>query len=294
MHTVAVAPVTAPRCRPTRCCVACGETATTPLYRELARCAGCGLVYFPPALAAADVQRLYGEDYFHGAEYWNYAADRPVHEANFRARLRQLQPWLPPGRRLFEVGCSYGFFLHLAQVHWQVAGCDIAEAPVCHAREVLHLDVQCGDFAGVPLGRGDVDAFCLWDTIEHLDDPGLYLARMADVLAPGGVVALTTGDIGSWLARWQGPRWRQIHPPTHLWYFSRPTLERTLARFGFEVCLVRHVGLARSLGQILYSLTSLGRPTPSRLHRLVMATGLGHWRVWLNTFDLMLVIARRR
>ncbi|HEX5444302.1 MAG TPA: methyltransferase domain-containing protein, partial [Pirellulales bacterium] len=176
---------------------------------------------------------------------------------------------------------------------WRVQGCDIAAEACRVAVEQFGLDVRRADFLDVPLKRGEVDGFCLWDTIEHLDAPDQYLAKMAEVLPPGGVVALTTGDIGSWLARKQGERWRQIHPPTHLWYFSEATLRRTLERFGFEVVWSAHIGMSRSLGQIVYSLTSLGKARPSLLHRLCVGSGLARLSLPLNTFDLMMVVARR-
>jgi SAM-dependent methyltransferase len=279
--------------RPPRQCVACGAADARPLFRGLVRCTTCGMVYFPQRCSRTEIEQLYSEDYFHGAEYFDYLADRAAHEANFRARLRVLKRWVPGGKRVFEIGCAYGFFLNLARNFWQVRGCDIAGLPCQHARDRLGLDVVRADFTEVDLGAGAVDAFCLWDAIEHLEDPGDYLARMATALPIGGIVALTTGDIDSWLARLQGPRWRQIHPPTHIWYFSPATLRRTLERFGFEVLWSRHVGMWRSLGQITHSLTSLGRTEPSRLHRFCMRTGLGSRSLWLNTFDLLMVVARR-
>jgi SAM-dependent methyltransferase len=252
------------------------------------------LVYFPNSLTAETVRSLYSAEYFCGAEYLDYLADRSVHQANFRKRVKQLRRFLPAGKRVFEVGCAYGFFLELARQRWCVRGCDIAAEPCTYAAGEFGLDVECGDFLDLRLERGEVDAFCLWDTIEHLDDPARYLARISELLEPGGLVALTTGDIGSWLARLQGPRWRQIHPPTHLWYFSRDTMRRMLERHGFDVVSFRHVGMARSIGQIVYGLTSLGRPRPAALYRLCVRLGLSQVNVTLNTFDLMMVIARRR
>ncbi len=277
-----------------RNCAGCGGADAAPHFRDLVTCTTCGLVYYPWRLTREEVARLYAEDYFKGSEYFDYLADRAAHEANFRRRLRQLAPWVPEGKQLFEIGCSYGLFLNLARERWPVSGCDVAVEPCRHARQQLGLDVSCTDFLDVPLQQGAVDAFCMWDTIEHLDDLEAYLDRVAELLAPGGILALTTGDLGSLLARWQGPRWRQIHPPTHLWYFSRATLRRTLERFGFEVVSERAVGMARSVGQIVYSLTSLGRPEPSWVHRLCVRSGLARWSVSLNTFDLMMVVARRR
>ena len=60
----------------------------------------------------------------------------------------------------------------------------------------------------------------MWDTIEHLKRPDLFVQKAAADLRPGGLIALTTGDIGSLNARLRGARWRMIHPPTHLHYFS--------------------------------------------------------------------------
>ena len=278
----------------TRRCAGCGGSSVRPLYRGLVTCAGCGLVYFPGRVTAAEASRLYSEDYFNGAEYFDYLADCACHEANFRQRVRQLARWLPSGGRVFEIGCAYGLFLRQAAERWRVSGCDIAEGPCRFARDQLGLDARHADFLDIPFARGEVDAFCLWDTIEHLDAPDAYLDRAAEILPGGGLLALTTGDVGSLLARARGSRWRQIHPPTHLWYFSRATMTRTLDRFGFEVVWSKWVGVWRSLGQISYSLTSLGRAEPSRLHQAVMKTRMGRIQVFMNTFDLMMIVARRR
>ena len=277
-----------------RRCLTCDIDRTVRWHRGLVRCLTCGLIYYPRRLSPEEHAGLYGEDYFRGAEYRDYLADRSAHEANFRGRIKQLARWLPRHRRLFEIGCSYGLFLNLARAHWSVRGCDIAREPCRYAVEQLGVDARHGDFLDSALEPGEVDAFCMWDTIEHLDDPAAYLAEIARVLPDGGLLAITTGDIGSLLAKVQGPRWRQIHPPTHLWYFSRKTLGRALARFELDVVWSRRVGVARSIGQTVYSLTSLNRARPSFLHVLCERTGIGRMTFSLNTGDLIYVIAKRR
>jgi 2-polyprenyl-3-methyl-5-hydroxy-6-metoxy-1,4-benzoquinol methylase len=252
------------------------------------------LTFYPWRLAREQQLALYGEDYFRGAEYRDYLADRAAHEANFRKRISRLRRWLPRGCRLFEIGCSYGLFLNLARTDWRVRGCDIARQPCRYASLQLGLDVHCCDFLDVSLEPGEVDAFCMWDTIEHLDDPAGYLARIARTLPDQGLLTLTTGDIGSLLARIQGPLWRQIHPPTHLWYFSQETLRRTLKRFALDVVWAKKVGTARSIGQVVYSLTSLHRARPSGLYTFCERSGLGRLTFSLNTYDLIHVVAKRR
>jgi hypothetical protein len=52
--------------------------------------------------------------------------------------------------------------------------------------------------------------------------------------------------------------------------------------------------VARSIGQTVYSLTSLNRARPSLLHILCERTGVGRMTFSLNTHDLIYVIAKRR
>ena len=269
-------------------CICCGSTPTRPWFRGLGQCTECGFVYFPHRLTLAETRRLYGEDYFNGAEYFRYLDDRAVHERNFGSRVHDLARWLPSRKWLFEIGCAYGLFLNLAREKWKVRGCDVATGPCRFAKDELRLDVECADFARLPLNPGEVDAFCLWDTIEHLDDPPRYLAKIASVLRPGGLLALTTGDIGSWLARLRGPRWRQIHPPTHLWYFDRKTIRRLLARFGFDVVDMRAAGMWRGVGQIAHGLR-----ISEKWRRRLSLWKIEKRMIWLNSFDLMRVIALR-
>ena len=265
-----------------RSCIACGGRRGASLFKGLVRCEGCEMVYYPHPCNTDETSALYNERYFTGAEYAGYLSDRHAHAVNFRRRVRQLLPWVGEGKRLFEVGCAYGLFLKEASNYWQVRGCDIAREPCNYAKRELGLDVVCGDLLTMNLSAGEVDVFCLWDTIEHLNALPEYLSSMAATLQPGGIIALTTGDVGSVLARLQGPRWRQIHPPSHLWYFSRATMLRTLQRFGFDVVWQRHVSMSRSINQIIYSLTSL-HTGPSALYKLSMASGIGKFRLRLNT-----------
>jgi hypothetical protein len=140
---------------------------------------------------------------------------------------------------------------------------------------------------------GRYDLVCLWDTIEHLERPIETLVKAARWLAPGGTLALTTGDAGSLLARLQGEKWRQIHPPTHLFYFTRPTLARAFAKAGLETVEIRAIGHSRSYRSMLFGLLELGRPNPSRAYRLLTAGGRLDFPVSLNLFDIVLAAARK-
>lgn len=273
-----------------RPCLVCGADAWAPHLGDLRRCAACGFVTADLA-APIDPRALYDEAYFRGAEYLDYAADEAFIKRTLRPRLDAVLARCRRGR-LLEIGSAYGFFLDLARAHFDVVGFEVSPAAAAHARERLGLDVRGDDFtAASPASVGaPVDATVMLDVIEHLEHPDRVIAHVAALSRPGALLLITTGDIGSWVARRRGRRWRLIHPPTHLHYFSRATLARLLERHGFQVRDVRAVPVVRSVRQTLYSIVALrmGRPALyQRLERLVPPT-LGFP---LNTYDIVQVIA---
>jgi SAM-dependent methyltransferase len=275
-------------------CLVCSGTYAASSLPGLLECRRCGFVSADMTLSDEEIRRLYAEAYFKGAEYHDYVADRATIQKHFRARLGRLLRHVPDAanRRMFEIGAAYGFFLDVARDHFQsVAGIDISADAVRYAREQLGLSVEAGDFLDAPVSGG-LDVVCLWDTIEHLQHPDRYVEKVAAEMAPGGVIAVTTGDISSRVARWRGAKWRQIHPPTHLHYFSRQSLTRLLERCGFAVSYVGYDGGYRSVDMMAYILLAIKRDRAD-LYRMLKRTGLLDWTLYLNLYDIMYVIARR-
>ena len=171
----------------------------------------------------------------------------------------------------------------------EARGIDITRDGVDYARNALGVNAECGDY--LALRTHPVDIIAMWDTVEHLPRPDLFIAKAAADLKPGGVLAITTGDVGSLNARMRGSRWRMIHPPTHLHYFSVPTLSRLLQRNGLEVIHVSHPGISRRLHAILYMVLDQ-RLGAHRLHRVATRVA-PNIAVTLNLLDIMFIVARK-
>ncbi len=277
-------------------CVACASARTRPTYAGLIRCADCGHVWADVDLPDAALQNLYDRGYFHGEEYSDYTADRAEAEANFARRLQTLERYLDPVRhtRVFELGCAYGFFLNAVRSRFAaVDGIDVSDDAVRFAREELKLPVRHGDLLAEDLGSRQYDLVCMWDTIEHLPRPDRYVEVLGRRLSPGGVLALTTGDISSLNARLRRGRWRLIHPPTHVHYFSRGSIARLLDRFGIDVVHVEHCGFSRSIGGMIDGLMRLRwglGGLPAWLRRQAIARR----SLYVNLGDIMYVIGVKR
>jgi 2-polyprenyl-3-methyl-5-hydroxy-6-metoxy-1,4-benzoquinol methylase len=276
-------------------CLACGGAYQTSRLPGLVRCAACGFVSADLDLPDEKFAELYDADYFHGQEYLDYVAEEESLRINFRDRIATLKTFVPNWSKadLFEIGCAYGFFL--SEIRNEVAsasGIDISADAVRYAVEKSRVDAHQGDYLSFDLGR-KVDVIAMWDTIEHLKRPDLFIAKAAHDLKPGGVIALTTGDIESLNARLRGPRWRMIHPPTHVHYFSVASVSKLLDRHGFDVVHVSHPGNSRTLRAMLYFVFALQMKRPG-IYDALQSWPIFNLRLPLNLFDIMYVIGRRR
>ncbi|MGB0062330.1 class I SAM-dependent methyltransferase [Candidatus Binatus sp.] len=277
-------------------CAACDSASYEPIFGGLLRCKDCGHAFAPPEATDEDLAAIYTENYFTGEEYHNYLADKDVAQRNFRARLRVLKRFMDPARhrRLFEVGCAYGFFLEAAKdVFASVQGVDVSAAAAGYAKNNLHLDATCADFLKYDLGTREFDVACMWDTIEHLAHPDLYIAKLADHMKTGALIAITTGDFASLNARVRRTKWRLMHPPSHAHYFSIASMTTMLDRFDFDTVYARHCGYYRSLRSMAYGVF-VQKHGDTRALDLMNRLGLGGFPLYLNFYDIMYVIGRKR
>ncbi len=262
-----------------------------PFYpqREIVKCPNCFLVFYRKEIKT---ESLYLGDYFKGDEYRDYLADKPILQRNFKQRIKLLRKIMPHGR-LFEIGSAFGFFLELAQEHWEVAGIDITPEGVDFARSQLGLNVLLGDFMNLPAEYGRYDIICMWDTIEHLSQPVRVIEQAFRWLRPGGFLLITTGNIDSFMSRWRKANWRLIHPPTHLFYFSENTLSKAVEQAGFDFYDVSYVGNFRGLKSMFHGMFMLSNKKWDLLSQIFTLGGKLDLPIYLNLYDIMLLIAQR-
>jgi SAM-dependent methyltransferase len=274
-------------------CSLCGTDAShSILYPGILKCPSCGLVFADAQINADTLRELYQQSYFFGDEYLNYVEDKPFLQKNLLARVLTLRKF-SQGGALFEIGCAYGFFLELAEEYWAAEGCDISSQACSYARD-HGMNAVSGDFMALDVWENHYDVVALWDTIEHLSRPDLYIEKAARILKSGGTLCATTGDIGSLMARIRKQHWRLIHPPTHLFYFDRKTIGQLFAKHGLEIVHFEHCGYSRSVQQIIYSLLVLNHETPFRRKLYDLVKPLFGFSLYLNLHDIMFVIAHKK
>jgi 2-polyprenyl-3-methyl-5-hydroxy-6-metoxy-1,4-benzoquinol methylase len=263
------------------------------------RCRGCGLVYVWPQPSPEELAALYQAGGYHEA------IDEAERRRYFARRLRQIEAlacgtaahgcaacgWGVPAprptavggcatRRVLDVGCSKGYFLEAARdAGWEAVGLDLNRRAVEEAKS-RGLDARQGDLAQL-VASGEwqgatFDVVTLFDVLEHMRDPRATLAACHEVLRPGGLLVLTTPDVGGLVPRVTYAlfgrtlgAWEHPTPPGHLVQFARRTLRQALAAEGFEVVRERseHIPLAYSVGKLENSIMDVlaGRSAERRI-----------------------------
>ena len=224
-------------------CPACGGPTTGRRLRldrsVLARCARCGhavTVAAPASVRAEayggslDARRRYERVYL------------PAREAAWTAALAELAP--ADGQRLLDVGANYGHFLSLALGEgWDAYGFEPGDGLRAHA--VPGSDGRLFATLEAAAARGPFAVVTLWDVLEHIDEPGDLLARLADLLTGDGLVAVRVPDTRVLAALEASPPRRllapaylklchPINPEEHPHHFTPESLERIAGAAGLR------------------------------------------------------------
>ena len=179
-----------------------------------------------------------------------------------------------PPSKILDLGCSAGLLAErLREGGHTVVGVDAIELAGVRQRtdEFFLADLEKPLPAAVGAG---FDVVIAGDIIEHLARPGDALKEMRRVLRPGGQLILSVPNFGHWYPRFRvtfglfGYDRRGVLDNTHLRFFTRSTLRRTVRRAGFDVLDEAATGLP--LGTIGASggLGGLLRKIDDRLVRL--------------------------
>jgi 2-polyprenyl-3-methyl-5-hydroxy-6-metoxy-1,4-benzoquinol methylase len=246
---------------------------------SLLKCRGCGFIFAEDSEMehlTALYEELSDPAYEEGEEFRGLQM-RWILELAKRAK--------PDAKSLLDVGAAAGLLLREARdFGFEAEGVEPSASLVATARAsgvVVHQGVLPHD----ALADRRFDIVSAIDVIEHVADPVELIRVAASYLAPGGVLAVVTPDIGSLAARMLGPRWWHLRL-AHVCYFDRNSLDRAVAACGLRVIARRRAKwffeagyLADRMGQYLpvAGLNRVLRKLPGirALYDLVIPLNLG-------------------
>jgi len=100
------------------------------------------------------------------------------------------------GREVLDVACGEGYGTALlARDAVRVVGIDISPESIAHARaayaNVPNARFECASCTKLPLPDASVDVAVTFETIEHIEEQHAFVAELARVLRPSGILLLS-------------------------------------------------------------------------------------------------------
>ncbi|CAA0104993.1 putative S-adenosylmethionine-dependent methyltransferase/MSMEI_2290 [Zhongshania aliphaticivorans] len=198
---------------------------------KLYRCADCSLLYVSPAPVDGELIHYY-QDYHKTSQYIRKIKSK---QRRAKKRIWSLQR-LTLGKKFIDVGCNEGYAVAAARsLGLEACGIDVNEASI----GLAHQQYPMGDFRATnaqALATTDerFDIIYCSDVIEQLSDPHSFIAALYTLLNKGGVLFLTTPDIGHFSVQKNLLDWTAVRPPEHLLYFSKAPLQQLLEMHQFN------------------------------------------------------------
>ncbi|EDZ68182.1 methionine biosynthesis protein MetW, putative [Nitrosococcus oceani AFC27] len=161
--------------------------------------------------------------YFFSKDLW---LDNTLNELSNTLQSSQINIHSP--LRVLDTGCFEGHLLDgiAARKSWRGYGLEPNIQAVEIARGKGHCVWQgrAEDAVEIIPYSYQFDVIFMGQSIEHTDDPVRVLRRLRLLLAPGGVLVVSTPNLDSRQITWFGPTWAHWHAPYHRYIFSRKGL----------------------------------------------------------------------
>ncbi|MBM3877673.1 MAG: class I SAM-dependent methyltransferase [Verrucomicrobia bacterium] len=200
-------------------------------------CQECGLVYTNPRPTERENSEFYHK------RYWGEFKNKTVPDDRFfrrrlpkiRPLLAQLQPFLRPGVKVLEVGCSVGALLWSMRERVGSTGAFVGVEPheghAQFARDAKGLDVRTGLLNEVShkLKPASFDLVVMNHVLEHTISPTDVLLTCKKLLKPHGHLIVEVPNVEA-----PGSRLSHFFHHAHHHAFSPRTIERLAQKTGFK------------------------------------------------------------
>jgi len=197
-------------------------------YGRHVKCRKCQLVYVNPIEKASRINDNYSE-----MENIDASIIRRSRLLATKSQVKLIKRY-KSNTTLLDVGCGEGFFLfNASKAGYVTKGVELSRDAARYARKEFGMDVEAKPLEELQLVENHFDVVTLWVVLEHVPYPLPLLKEVHRMLKPGGLLAVSTPNVGSMLAKILGKRWWEIRR-VHINQFTTKTLMDILSNAEFK------------------------------------------------------------
>jgi 2-polyprenyl-3-methyl-5-hydroxy-6-metoxy-1,4-benzoquinol methylase len=155
----------------------------------------------------------------------------------------------PGATSILDIGSGRGFTLHFLKKYYKfrrTAGTQLSSIAAQYAQATLGLEIYDKDLLQTPFSNNSFDVVTIWHVLEHVLEPGKYIEKVADLLAPDGKLIVEVPNFNSWSRKLTGKYWLGLDLNYHLFFFTPRSLSLLLENCGFKIMLIHTFSLEYS------------------------------------------------
>lgn len=252
---------------------------------KIETCLECGFV----GMTNCAREFVYTENYFQNSKY----DDKKSLAKELKRRRSILESSIPNGAVL-DFGCAAGEFVEYIINSYEAQGCDVSPEAIqlgIKRNKRLEKHIWSGKEDTI---KGIFQAICMWDVIEHLEEPHKVVSSLCEHLDEGGYLLLSTPNIGAGFAKLTRKRWPFMTPPEHISFFNKKSMKVFAKKQKLEIISWKSRGKWVNLGFIFYK---LHRVVPSlvteKMVRRIQNSFISKMNCYVPTMDIQYVILRK-
>lgn len=256
------------------------------IHFRFVKCRNCGLVYSNPIIEADKLARLYQESKH------TYQEQEEDLRQTYGFYLRKAVLKLKKKNNFLDIGCGDGFMLEIAKESGfkNVFGVEPSIDAINKAPGNIRGNIKNDLFRNGLFPENFFDLVTIYQTLDHIPDPNLFLKTVYEVLDDGGRVLTYNHNVNSWSAKILGEK-SPIFDIEHTFLYDKSTVRELFEKNGFKV---KWVGSTFNIYPISYWLRML--PLPSFVKKKLLATtaflGVKNFRPKLYAGNLGLIASK--
>lgn len=259
---------------------------------DIYKCENCNFAQIAHQPNSLQIKKIYSELHFKHQLYREASAARIE---NF-FRFDMVSRYISNGK-LLDAGCGSGDFLEIAKEKFNVSGLDVSSEAIKHAKvrlPELKKHLHSGMIEDFTKSSFQFDAVCLWDVIEHLNNPQLAIQQLFGMVKKNGILFISTPDFGSLIAKIMKNNWAFMIPPLHTCYFSKRAFQIISEKIGAKIHFILTKGKTTNISFLFYKINQMNENIISkRFLDLLTNSLIGKLKIYIPTNDILYLGLRK-
>ena len=186
------------------------------------QCLSCDSVFLKHPVDQGQIDQYYPSWYlpYRGADAWGKYSIivKATESIQDKKRVKRCLKFFDKKKKInvLDVGCGKPSFLAQLdkKTNWNLTGIDFKITNWQQNQAYKNVELIDGELKNISFDK-KFDLITMWHYLEHDYHPDKTLARIKDLLNPGGIVIIEVPNYQSLTQKWQKEYWEGWHTPRH-------------------------------------------------------------------------------